>query len=76
METSQFKKLLSNEEYLEFEAYVKNEILRYERKAIASIHTDEIDRESADRAKFYQEVINMPRNKIKAWKMGESKTKL
>lgn len=76
METSQFKKLVSNEEYLAFEAYIKNEIIRYERKAIASIHTNEIDKESADRAKYYQEIIDIPRNKISSSEINKNKTKL
>lgn len=76
MEISQFKKLLNNIEYLEFESYLKSEILKAERKAIASIHTDEIDKESANRAKFYQEVIDIARNKVNAGKMSENKTKL
>jgi hypothetical protein len=76
MEISQFKKLLNNLEYLEFESYIKAEILKAERKAISSIHTDEIDKESANRAKFYQEIIDIPRNKVNAGKMSENKTKL
>lgn len=76
METSQFKKLLSNEEYLSFEAYIKNEIIRYERKAIASIHSNEIDRESADRAKYYQELLDIPRNRISSSEINKNKTKL
>lgn len=76
MEISLFKKLLSNEEYLSFEAYIKNEIIRYERKAIASIHSNEIDRESADRAKYYQELIDIPRSKIASSEINKNKTKL
>lgn len=76
MEISQFKKLVNTEEYLAFESYIQSEIIKAERKAIASIHTDEIDKENANRAKFYKEILDIPRNKINAWKMGENKTKL
>lgn len=76
MEIQQFKALLSNEHFIAFEQYVKWEILLAERKAIASIHKDEIDKESANRAKYFEELINIPRNKVKAEKMNENKTKL
>lgn len=76
MKTEIAKVLLSSPDYLEFERYIQEEILKAERKAIESIHSWTIDHESANRAKFYQEVINMPRNKIKAGKMWESKTKM
>lgn len=76
MEISQFKKLLSNEEYLEFESYISNEITRYERKALTSIHSDQIDKESADRAKYYKELLDIPRNKIASSEINKNKTKL
>lgn len=76
MKTEIAKVLLSSLEYLEFERYIKEEILKYERKAIESIHSWTIDHESANRAKFYQEVINMPRNKISANKINTNKTKI
>ena len=45
MELSQFKKLLMNEDYLSFEAYIKSEILRNKEKASESITlwVDKID---------------------------------
>ena len=61
-------------DYLEFEKYIKGEILKAERKAIASIHTKNIDEESANRAKFYQEVIDLVRTKIKTKDMNKKKT--
>jgi hypothetical protein len=76
MEISQFKKLLNSEEYLAFEQYIQTEITKAERKAIASIHTEEIDKENANRAKFYSEILSIPRNKISAWEMGKWKTKV
>lgn len=76
MEIQQFKNLLNNVDYIAFEQLVKLEILSAERKAINSIHTDEIDKENANRAKFYNELISIPRNKISANKMNEKKTKM
>lgn len=76
MEISQFKSLLNNDHYLAFEQYIQSEINKAEKKAIASILTDKIDTESANRAKFYNEILSIPRNKISAWEMGKGKTKV
>ncbi len=76
MEIQQFKNLLNNTDYLAFEQFIKWEILSAERKAINSIHTDTIDKENANRAKFYNEMISIPRNKISANKMNDKNTKI
>lgn len=39
MKTEIAKVLLSSPEYLEFERYIQEEVLKAERKAIESIHT-------------------------------------
>lgn len=78
MEITQFKKLLTNEDYLTFEAYIKAEIQRCKDKASDSITLwlDKIDVENANRAKYWQELIQIPYSKIQAGKMSESKSKL
>lgn len=76
MKTQTSKNLLSNIDYLEWETYIREEILKAERKAINSIHSWDIDHESANRAKFYQEVININRNKVNAEKINKEKTKV
>jgi CRISPR/Cas system CMR-associated protein Cmr3 (group 5 of RAMP superfamily) len=76
MEIQQFKTLLNNPEYLAFEQFVKWEIASAEKKAIQSILSDKIDIENANRAKFYTELLAIPRNKISANKMNDNKTKL
>ena len=76
MEISQFKALLNNDHYLAFEQYIKLEINKAEKKAIDSILTDKIDIENANRAKFYNEILSIPKNKISAWEMGKNKTKI
>lgn len=78
MEITQFKKLLTNEDYLNFEAYIKAEIQRYKDKASESITLglDKIDIENANRAKFWQELIQTPHSKVQAGKMSENKSKL
>lgn len=76
MELSQFKKLLTNEDYLNFEAYIKWEIARAKEKAFNSIWTNEIDVENANRARFWEELIQIPHSKLQATKMSETKTKL
>ena len=59
METSRIKQLLTNQDYLSFEAMVKEEIVRAKDKTFASIWTESIDLENANRAKFYQELIDL-----------------
>lgn len=78
MEITQFKKLLTNEDYLNFEAYIKSEIQRCKDKASESITLwlDKIDVENANRAKFWVELIQIPHSKVQAGKMGENKSKL
>lgn len=76
MTKEQISKLLSTPEYLVLEKYVESEILKSERKAIESIHYGEIDKESANRAKFYREMLDIPRNKLSSMKMNEKKTAL
>jgi hypothetical protein len=78
MELSQFKKLLTNEDYLNFEAYIKAEIQRCKDKASESITLwlDKIDVENANRAKFWAELIQVPHSKLQASKMSENKSKL
>ena len=78
MEITQFKKLLTNEDYLNFEAYIKVEIQRCKDKASESITLglDKIDLENANRAKYWQELIQIPHSKVQAGKMSESKSKL
>lgn len=76
MELQQFKALLNTESYLAFEQYVQGEIRKAEKQAIASITSDKIDTENAYRAKFYEELISIPRNKVSAEKMNTKKTKL
>ena len=78
MEITQFKKLLTNEDYLSFEAYIKGEITRCKDKASESITLglDKIDIESANRAKYYSELLQIPHSKVQAGKMGENKSKL
>jgi len=66
MELQQFKELLMNENFIAFEQYVQLEIRKAEKSAIASINSDTIDKENAYRAKFYEELINIPRNKVKS----------
>ena len=39
MKTETAKKLLSSNDYLDFEKYIQDEILKAERKAIESIHS-------------------------------------
>ena len=68
MTKEQISKLLNTPEYLVLEKYVETEILKSERKAIESIHSGEIDKESANRA--------IPRNKLRSMKMNEKKTAL
>lgn len=76
METSRIKQLLTNQDYLSFEAMVKEEIVRAKDKAFASIWTESIDLENANRAKFYQELIDLPRNRVSASEINKNKTKL
>ena len=76
MTKEQISKLLNTPEYLVLEKYVETEILKSERKAIESIHSGEIDKESANRAKFYREVLDIPNNKLTSMKMNEKKTAL
>lgn len=78
MEITQFKKLINNEDYLNFEAYIKSEIQRCKDKASESITLglDKIDVENANRAKFWTELIQIPHNKVQAGKMSETKTKV
>lgn len=78
MELSQFKKLLTNEDYLNFEAYIKSEIQRCKDKASESITLwmDKIDVENANRAKFWTELLQIPHSKVQASKMSENKSKL
>ena len=76
MTKEQISKLLNTPEYLVLEKYIESEILKSERKAIESIHSVEIDKESANRAKFYREVLDIPNNKLTSMKMNEKKTAL
>lgn len=78
MEISQFKKLLTNEDYLTFEAYIKSEIIRCKEKASDSLTLwiDKADIENANRAKFWNELLQIPHSKVQAGKMSESKSKL
>lgn len=76
MTKEQISKLLNTPEYLVLEKYIESEILKSERKAIESIHSGEIDKESANRAKFYREVLDIPNNKLTSMKMNEKKTAL
>ena len=78
MEITQFKKLLTNEDYLSFEAYIKSEIQRCKDKASESITLwlDKIDVENANRAKFWTELLQIPHSKVQASKMSENKSKL
>lgn len=76
MEISQFKKLLTNEDYLNFEAYMKSEIARCKEIAFNSIWTNDVDIENANRAKYWQELIQIPHSKVQAGKMSETKTKV
>lgn len=76
MEISQFKALLNDDNYLAFEQHIQGEIRKAEKKAIASITTDILDTENANRAKFYEEILSIPRNRISAIEMGKKKTKI
>ncbi len=68
--------LLNTEAFLLFEEYIKKEIQLNKDKAFNSIWTTEIDIESANRAKFYEECINIPRNLLKAKSMNTGKTSI
>lgn len=70
MQTQSFKNLLSNSDYLAFENLIKEEISRAKDKAVRSIGTDTIDIENANRAKFYEEILNIPHNRIIADKIN------
>lgn len=76
MELSQFKALLNDDNYLAFEQHIQIEIRKAEKKAIASITTDTLDTENANRAKFYEEILSIPRNRITAIEMSKKKTKI
>lgn len=76
MYKEQLQRLINNADYKEFESYIQSEILKAERKAIESIHSWVIDLESANRAKFYREVLDIPSNKLTSMKMKEKKTAL
>lgn len=76
MYKEQLQRLINNADYKELESYIQAEILKAERKAIESIHSGVIDLESANRAKFYREVLDIPNNKLTSMKMNEKKTAL
>lgn len=76
MYKEQLQRLINDADYKEFVSYVESEILKAERKAIESIHSWAIDLESANRAKFYREVLDIPSNKLTSMKMNEKKTAL
>lgn len=65
MNTEQARSLISSDSYIAFQKYISDEITRSEKKAIASIHAKNIDEESANRAKFYQECLDIVANKAK-----------
>ena len=76
MELSQFKALLNDDNYLAFEQHIQGEIRKAEKKAIASITTDILDTENANRAKFYEEILSIPRNRISSSTLNTTKTKI
>ncbi len=76
MEISQFKALLNNDDYLALEQYWLNEIRKAEKKAIASMLTNTPDIENANRAKFYEEFLNITRNKVASSWLNSTNTKI
>jgi len=76
MEENTISWLVNSDLFLLFEAYVRQEVKNNKEKAFQSISTDKIDIESANRAKFYEECINIPRNLLAAKKMNKNKTNI
>lgn len=66
--------LISDPKWNAYVELLEKEISDSERKALASITESEPDRNSALRAKFLREALELPKNSVNASKMNSNKT--